>query len=528
MFDIGADQFCAVFDSHVAQSVLGLSGAFISYPRPAGSFDSSSKPFCKMPRIAVDTASASLLSGEVDLSTASIAQMVKENVDLEKTFGVSSQFAETLRGAFEEMTDSTARGADELLCCLLLCNCCVECCNWWATTRPSRRHEEDRSSYLESPQQQSMGDSGSIEAPRADDGFHSLLDLSAATSEDLRAFIGSKEMINREKLVYFLFGSKFGQPETDQLKECVEQLKAAGPDLIDKDHPDFQGLLQKAKGKDMKAFAQLLRLVGSAAVLKHGAAVAEKGLDAMKLGQCGKVLCAGDLSYELDETGLHKCTWSCPGDQMPDQCQVVAADFRGAEKKLNMTVQELEEKGKMFEEDAQKDPEHFEQSGIYKSVKGLKFKFHNAFSEDPLKLFQMKAPTDLGSEYPNAMRYHGKCRSKEFELAERVLFTGSHPSIPTGGIVKVVRLPGKTWFKETLKSDEVEVKYLGEKVIVQRSELKRQNLARVKLDEDLQDWMKSTGDTLEVDLSTPAHDPSRRQSKDTFWFPLAPPKTKDE
>jgi len=53
-------------------------------------------------------------------------------------------------------------------------------------------------------------------------------------------------------------------------------------------------------------------------------------------------------------------------------------------------------------------------------------------------------------------------------------------------------------------------------------------LGRVKLDEDLQDWMKSTGDTLEVDLSTLANDPSRRQSKDTFWFPLAPPKTKDE
>ena len=489
-----------------------------------------------MPRIAVDTASASLLSGEVDLSTASIAQMVKENVDLEKTFGVSSQFAETLRGAYEEMTDSTT-GDDDLLLLHCLCICCICCCEICAESERDRSYHrsnswlelpQQQSMDLQSPQQQSMGDSGSIKAPRADDGFHSLLDLSAATSEDLRAFIGSKEMINREKLGYFLFGSKFGQPEADQLKECVEQLKAAGPDLIEKDHPDFQGLLQKAKGKDMKAFAQLLRLVGSAAVLKHGAAVAEKGLDAMKLGQCGKVLCAGDLSYELDETGLHKCTWSCPGDQMPDKFQVVAADFRGAEKKLNMTVQELEEKGKMFEEDAQKDPEHFEQSGIYKSVKGLKFKFHNAFSEDPLKLFQMKAPTDLGSEYPNAMRYHGKCRSKEFELAERVLFTGSNPSIPTGGIVKVVRLPGKTWFKKTLKSDEVEVKYLGEKVIVQRSELKRQNLARVKLDEDLQDWMKSTGDTLEVDLSTPAHDPSRRQSKDTFWFPLAPPKTKDE
>ena len=131
--------------------------------------------------------------------------------------------------------------------------------------------------------------------------------------------------------------------------------------------------------------------------MKHGAAVAEKGLDALKLGQCGTVLCAGDLSYELDETGLHKCTWSCPGDEMPDKFQVVAADFRGAEKKVNMTMHELEDTGKMFEEDAQQDPEHFEKSKIYKAIKGVKFKFHNAFSGDPLKLFQMKAPTDLGT-----------------------------------------------------------------------------------------------------------------------------------
>ena len=56
-------------------------------------------------------------------------------------------------------------------------------------------------------------------------------------------------MLNREKLGYFLFGSKFGQQEADQLKEFVEPLKAAGPDLIDRDHPEFQYLLQKAKGK---------------------------------------------------------------------------------------------------------------------------------------------------------------------------------------------------------------------------------------------------------------------------------------
>ena len=27
-----------------------------------------------------------------------------------------------------------------------------------------------------------------------------------------------------------------------------------------------------------------------------------------------QVICAGDLKYELDDTGVHKCTWS-PGSQ---------------------------------------------------------------------------------------------------------------------------------------------------------------------------------------------------------------------
>ena len=298
------------------------------------------------------------------------------------------------------------------------------------------------------------------------EGFPTLLELASASSDNFRDLLNSKEVINREKLGYFLFGTKFGKSEADQLKECVEQLKVVGPDLIQKDEPEFQDLWQKAQGKDMKALVKLLRLVGSAVALKHGADVAEKGLDALKLGQCGKVLCAGDLNYELDTTGLHKCTWSCPGDEMPDKVQALAADFSGSEKKINMTVQELEDTGKSFEEDAQMDPEHYEKSKIYKVVKHVDFKFQKAFSEDPLKLFQMQATNDLGSEYPNAVRYHGTCRSKDFEIAERVLFTGSNPAIPTGGIVKVIRLPGKTWFKKTLESQEVEVKYLGEKVIV--------------------------------------------------------------
>ena len=427
----------------------------------------------KMPRIAVDTVSSALLSGELDLSTASIAQMVKENVDLEKTLGVSSQVAQTIRGAYEELAESTrARTGDDADLCILICCCCYVClqcmdqiCEDDDESLIEKGASSRRSSYIETAPEQHSMEEQSIEKVKPE-GFPTLLELASASSDNFRELLNSKEMINREKLGYFLFGTKFGKSEADQLKECVEQLKVVGPDLIQKDEPEFQDLLQKAKGKDMKAFVKLLRLVGSAVALKHGADVAEKGLDALKLGQCGKVLCAGDLNYELDTTGLHKCTWSCPGDEMPDKVQALAADFSGSEKKINMTVQELEDTGKSFEEDAQMDPEHYEKSKIYKVVKHVDFKFQKAFSEDPLKLFQMQATNDLGSEYPNAVRYHGTCRSKDFEIAERVLFTGSNPAIPTGGIVKVIRLPGKTWFKKTLESQEVEVKYLGEKVIV--------------------------------------------------------------
>ena len=62
---------------------FGLSVAFVRLPPALQEVSIRlQKPFHKMPRIAVDTASAGLLSGEVDMSTASIAQMVKENVDL--------------------------------------------------------------------------------------------------------------------------------------------------------------------------------------------------------------------------------------------------------------------------------------------------------------------------------------------------------------------------------------------------------------------------------------------------------------
>lgn len=41
-----------------------------------------------------------------------------------------------------------------------------------------------------------------------------------------------------------------------------------------------------------------------------------------------------------------------------------------------------------------------------------------------------------------------------------------------------------------------------------------------EVDEGVQEWMHSTGDTIEVSLPA-LHDPSHKQMKDTLWFPVS-------
>ena len=51
----------------------------------------------------------------------------------------------------------------------------------------------------------------------------------------------------------------------------------------------FRYLPLRTKQADTKAFAKLLRVVGTALMAKHGQAIADKGLDAVELGSCAKV-----------------------------------------------------------------------------------------------------------------------------------------------------------------------------------------------------------------------------------------------
>ena len=47
-----------------------------------------------------------------------------------------------------------------------------------------------------------------------------------------------------------------------------------------------------------------------------------------------------------------------------------------------------------------------------------------------------------------------------------------------------------------------------------------------EVDEGVQDWMHSTGDTIQVSLPA-LHDPSRKQ-KDTLWFSVSSAKKEDK
>lgn len=282
----------------------------------------------------------------------------------------------------------------------------------------------------------------------------------------------------------------------------------------------------------MKAFAKMMRMAGASLLLKHGQAISEKGLDAIGLSSCAQVLCAGNLKYELDETGLHKCAWACPKDHIPDVFQAIGVDIPAdAEDEVSPSMAKAQEVGDDFAKDAQLDEKSYEKSSTFSTLKKLHFKFHTAYTEAPLKLLQGNSTTGLGKGLPLALRYHGKCRPTRLELHERVVFTGSNDNIPHGQLVKIERLPGQSSSmfsrKKKLGKDEVEVKYKGNDYVVKHADLHREALAKIKVDEGVQEWMHSTGDTIEV--SVPAlHDPLHKHMKDTLWFPVSSAKKEEK
>lgn len=386
-----------------------------------------------MPRYSLDLDSLSAELASNQLSSSTLVQLLKENVDLEKAFGISAHFAETVRLTYEELRDASRMDECDMLsmilCCDTISRCCESCCrdNDTSSTEHKKDKKDKKSSLAEVPTQDCTL---RLRHDAPNEIQPSLLErLAQLSSDDVRKMMHSKGAGKMEKFGMFLFKKKFGEEETKHMQECAETVKKVGPDLVEKDKLDIDDLVKKTKQADVKAFAKLMRVLGTAFMAKHGQSIHEKGLDAVGLGSCAHVLCAGSMKYELDPTGLHKCVWTCPPNHIPDKFQAIGIEIPadGENETMTPSMVEAERTGDDLVKDADLDPKKYEKSSTFKKWNAMKFNFHTAYTEAPLRLMQSDSPTEFGHAVPLSFRYHGKCQPIAFELHERVVFTGSSP-----------------------------------------------------------------------------------------------------
>ncbi|CAJ1352046.1 unnamed protein product [Effrenium voratum] len=455
------------------------------------------------------------LAQMMGVTPSSLMAMLKQNVDL-KQFGVSAEFAETAKAVYEAVTE-TSSGDDILICCC----CCYligECLEGVCLSSGShRRRRALLQTQMSEPGQQSMD----IQPEKM-----SLLGLASKISSgdlDVKELLGTEDWSKKERFALWMFGKKFGSTEESKLRQCVEKLKQVLPEIAQQDNMDMEEIKRKGNTTNVKVLTSLARSVATAAMLKHGANVSNDGLGAMGLAECAPVLCAGDLKYELDATGLHKCVWQCPAGQVPDTFESAGADLSQSGHDANVTLAEAESMHKVAEEEAG-EASSYSKGQSYKMLQKWTLHQRKAYTDAPLKLFQMTSVTELGPRIPVNARYSGTCRAASFQVNERVVYTGSDPKIPHGAIVKIERLPGSTsfmWGTKNVKNNEYEVKYLGEQVIVRTAELKREDIAPVQVDPALQEWLRSTGGTIQVAIPGPGRkDPGTKQDG-TLWFPVS-------
>ncbi|CAE7746247.1 unnamed protein product, partial [Symbiodinium sp. CCMP2456] len=399
--------------------------------------------------------------------------------------------------------------------------------------------------------------------------------------------------------------------ERNNLEKCVEQVKLEMPELMEEDHVTKKDVEQK-KNSDAKVAAKFIKLLAATTLTKHGAAIAGTGLGAVKLQHCEPVLCAGDLKYKLDQTGLHQCTWNCPTGQVPALFQSVGAEMMEELQEVTPLDEEKKDVQEAIKEadTVASSPKEFEKSQALAQVNKLKLRFHEALGNETLKLSQTASPTNMGNVKTSAIRYHGKCSPPEKfegELKRAVLFQGDQKEIPKGSVVEVTRLlPGSkallaccserrgsavkpeahvfwdcgrgggtcflsgseaqfdgSWIQEALRQrpacseratrtdwadlihkqfpsysfpvqcsayflatgiascelqdDEVEVTYQGKAYVVKSKDLQRTAVGKVSVDEGLQDWLLSTGDTIKVQMPPKQQDP---KEVEVLWFPV--------
>eukprot|EP00435_Cladocopium_sp_Y103_P059943 s618_g21.t1 len=411
---------------------------------------------------------------EADL-THEVSRLLSEKANLTEALGVSAQLGGVMQATYEEMMES---GVFELksfgsgmiepitvgiiLAVWLGSMCCIFCCGGMMEA------------YLQ------VGEVGQ----GSQDGTSG----------------GPKRVKLMKKAAVKLYEMKFGSGSGSDLKSCMEEVSSKGASLL-KDAGLKPAELSKdleAKTHDPKGQVKLLRAMATAFMAHHGATIAEHGLDQLGVGSCGKVLCAGDLRYGLDKSGLHRCDWNCPASHLPDTFDSMALsmgstlvgldELAGSNSKL---IEKLEE------EESNADPSTVESSEVWRLVRGIKISNHNAYVSNPwspeaLQMLKMPDARTFSMAFKPAgsLYYKGSCiPEKEYFKKHDVAIVGPNAKLPEGTVVKLDRV-------ETTGTQKGAYITRGELQTRLRLKDIRFGLVPVQVEPGVLDWLAATNRSL--------------------------------
>ena len=240
----------------------------------------------------------------------------------------------------------------------------------------------------------------------------------------------------KKKLLGMLLKYKFGASAEDDMKACTSAAKKVLPKLLEEafiDIEDVHTRLEKAQKTNHKAVLRVFRHFLGVFLLKHGRAISDPniGLAGLGLGECGKVLCAGDLEYKLDTSGWHMCTWNCTDGQVPNK-------FKAAFKSDDFQAMSSDDMAEEALRDVQLDFEDLQGTKFWKAFRNLKYEWTSVHgSTKPLAWMKMKSDSAVGDPTPRGFHFEGKCSPPSGDL-------------PFGALMEV----------ESSDSDDVNIEHL--------------------------------------------------------------------
>ena len=133
---------------------------------------------------------------------------------------------------------------------------------------------------------------------------------------------------------------------------------------------------------------------------RHGAIIAANGLEGVGLAECGRVMCGGDLQYQLDPSGLHKCEWQCPAGQHPDKVKSIQSAGNPSESGVESAWGDLD-----------LQPDQFQRSELWSIASKTPYAWTPVPADTgALKILKMKSPSVMSDGLAlQGFRFEGKC-----------------------------------------------------------------------------------------------------------------------